>query len=252
MKNKVLCLLLLCPILTACALPAPKTPIPSALASFPTDLPAGTDTPVPATRTPAPTPSVTPTTTPDYSLVGLPAEPAGADVFDFVDRMCAARWSSSDQSQPCLPEPQTQAQAGSVGQPDGGFVMRLAGEDQGFPSNWSLLLTFPPVHYFGTLSGTYPVFTFKDGDRFRAVLACRAHTFCDVEFGLEYYDAAGRTGLRHWQYLFADPPLIVDYPLGGLAGRSVQLTLTVTARGNPTDANAVWIAPHIYRPIPAS
>jgi len=122
------------------------------------------------------------------------------------------------------------------------------GEIQGLPSNLKILLTFPPAdHYPETLFGKYPAFAVKAGDRFRAVLACRPHTFCDVEFGLEYYDNRGRIGLKHWAYLFVDAPIVVDYPLDAIAGKTVQFGLSVSANGNSSEADAVWIAPHIYR-----
>ena len=161
--------------------------------------------------------------------------------FDFVTQMCSAQWFNRGQQLPC---------PGNDAQQSAGYVMSLNGEIQELPSNLSLLLTFPPADHFGTIYSKYPAFTVKEGDRFRAVLACRAHTFCDVKFGLEYYDAQGRTGLKHWSYLFADPPIVVDYSLDGIAGKTVQFSLTAFANGNPTGASAVWIAPHIYRPNP--
>ncbi len=211
---------------------------PSAV-SQPVDSPTETATQIPPTASPTPTLAPSPSPTPDFSQVGLPSESSGQVALDLVSQVCQAGWFSGDQSLPC---PGTDQQQGR------GFVMSLDGSSQGLPSNLGLLLNFPPVTYFGTLYSKYPPFTVMEGDRFRAVLACRAHSFCDVQFGLEYYDAGGKTGLRHWSYLFAEPPIPVDYPLDKLAGKSVQLSLTVTARGNPSDAYAVWIAPHIYRP----
>ncbi len=236
MKKMVLPLLLLGLILSGCGLRNRPRPVETA---SPPDLPSAAPTLIPSTGTASPTFTLSPTPAPDFSRVGLPAESAGEVAMDFVGQLCQAQWFSGSQLLPC---------PGNDGQQDTGFVMSLDGSIQGLPSNLGLLLAFPPANYYGTLYSKYPVITIKDGDRFRAVLACRAHSFCDVQFGLEYYDAQGKTGLRHWNYLFADPPVVVDYPLGGLAGKSVQLSLTVTARGNPSDANAVWIAPHIYRP----
>jgi hypothetical protein len=92
--------------------------------------------------------------------------------------------------------------------------------------------------------------TAVEGDRFRAVLACKEHTFCDVEFVLNFSNEEGSAGLKNWRYLFAEEPLVVDYPLDALAGETVQFHLNVRARGNPVEAYAVWIAPHIYRPAP--
>jgi hypothetical protein len=69
-----------------------------------------------------------------------------------------------------------------------------------------------------------------------------------VEFILYAFDDQGRTRLMHWRYIFADPPIVVDYSLDSVAGKTVQFDLAVQVKGNQADANAVWIAPHIYRP----
>jgi hypothetical protein len=131
-----------------------------------------------------------------------------------------------------------------------GYVMLMDGDVQGLPSNIPLLLMYPPQVDGDTLFGKYPAFAVQKGDRFRAVLACRAHTFCDVEFGLDYYNAKGRTGLADWAYLFTDPPKVIDYSLDSIAGQSVQFRLVVRRHGIGLQAYALWIIPHIYRPTP--
>lgn len=191
------------------------------------------------TGTPAPTATVTPTPTPDLSLIGLPSEQARTTAFDFVSEMCNAQWFTKAGDLPC---PGNEAQA------DAGYIMQLNGAVQNLPSNIDLLLMFPPRTNVETISSKYPPFKVEKGDRFRAVLGCRAHTFCDVEFILDYFDGHGHTGLTHWHYLFTDQPLVIDYSLDGLAGKTVQFDLAVRAGGNRLDASAVWIAPHVYRP----
>jgi hypothetical protein len=182
---------------------------------------------------------VTVTPTPDFSLVGLPGEPAGALAFDFVEQMCQAQWFTQAGDLPC---------PGDKAQTSTGFVIKLGAEIQGLPANIGLLLTFPPASGDKTISGKYPPFLVQEGDRFRAVLACRAYTFCDADFILSVFDDQGQTRLTHWHYLFADPPLVVDYSLDKIAGRTIQFDLAVQSKGNQADANAVWIAPQVYRP----
>ena len=239
MKTRVIAFLLLGSLVSGCIL-RPNRPLSNDL-TVPTSLLAETATPVPPTETPVPTATATVLPTPDFSVVGLPVEDAGNLAFDFVSQMCNAQWFTEGGQLPC---------PGNDTQESAGYVMSLNGEIQGLPSNLNMLLTFPPTDHYQTLFGKYPSFTIKAGDRFRAVLACRAHTFCDVEFGLEYYDEQGKTGLKHWSYLFADPPIVIDYPLDGIAGMTVQLGLSIKANGNPSGADAVWIVPHIYRPTP--
>ncbi len=193
------------------------------------------------TQTPLPTATITPVPTPDLSLIGLPSESAGTNAFDFVETMCQAQWFTELGDLPC---------PGNDSQADTGYVMQLNADVQGLPSNFNILLTFPPQQNVETIFSKYPAFTVKKGDRFQAVLACRAHTFCDVVFELDFFDQYSSNGLAHWHYLFADAPLVIDYPLDGLAGKTVQFGLAVRAGGDRSNASAVWIVPHIYRPTP--
>lgn len=194
---------------------------------------------LPPTEPPTATATITPTPVPDFSRIGLPTEAAGTQVFDFVSQACSAQWFTDLGDLPC---------PGNTSQSETGYVMKLAGDMQDLPKDLNLLLSFPPTTQVETISSKYPAFTVEKGDRFRAVLTCLSHTFCDVQFILDYFDKQGHTGLKHWRYLFADTPIVVDYPLDGIAGKTVQFDLAVQAMGNRIDANAVWIAPHIYRP----
>ncbi len=202
--------------------------------------PSPTQHPTPKpTQTPAPTATLTPTPAPDLSAIGLPAENTGDAALDFAARMCDARWFTENGTLPC---------PGQESQADDGFVMGLNSDVQGLPAGIRILLTFPPQTGVETISSKYPEFEVRGGDRFRAVLTCRAHAFCDVDFLFNYFNDQGMTGLAHWRYLFTDAPIVVDYPLDGLAGEVVQFDLAVHVDGNRSAAYAIWIAPHIYRP----
>jgi hypothetical protein len=113
----------------------------------------------------------------------------------------------------------------------------------------NILLAYTPQEKYETISGKYPAFTVQKGDRFRAVLDCKEHTFCDVDFVLNFSTEKGSAGLANWRHIFTDEPVVVDYSLDAIAGQTVQFTLAVQTRGNPVEAYAVWIAPHIYRPV---
>jgi hypothetical protein len=210
----------------------------AAVIATPTISPTATPLVIPPTRTPSPTATISPTPTPDFSVIGLPAEKPGTTALDFVSEICQAQWFTNVGDLPC-PGDETQA--------DSGYVEQLNGKVQDLPSNIKMLLTFPPRKRVEAISSKYPEFEVKQGDRFRAVLACQAHTFCDVDFMLSYFDESGKSGLTHWRYLFTDTPIVVDYPLDGIAGKTVQFDLSVSAKGTGATAYAVWIAPHIYR-----
>ncbi len=237
MKKKILYLLLFGLFLVGCA---PVAVQASTEATSQTTAAAKTaieQTPT-STSVPTETATVTSTPTPDFSLVGLPTEEEGTLVFDFVEQMCNAEWHTRGQDLPC---------PGNDSQSSAGYVMQLDGESQGLPSNINILLAYTPQKNYETISSKYPVFTVQKGDRFRTVLACKEHTFCDVEFVLNFSNEKGSAGLTNWRYIFTDEPIVVDYPLDALAGQTAQFTLAVRARGNPVEAYAVWIAPHIYR-----
>ncbi len=203
----------------------------------PTELP----TAIPTT-TPAPTATASPTPTPNPSAVGLPAEASGTDPLDFVASMCKADWFTEGGSLPC---------PGDQNNSNGGFALRLPGDQQDLPPDYPILLTYPPQANSDTIFSKYPAFAVQKGDRFRAVLECRLHSFCDVDFALGYYDGNGaRSGVAHWPYRFTDNPIVVDYSLDGLAGLTVQFSLSLRAAGPSLDAYGVWILPHIYRPAP--
>src|SRR5512140_2357134 len=200
-----------------------ETPAPSTMT--PTDSP---------TNTPVPTATVTPVLTPDPQAVGLPGEAAGTNAFDFVTSMCKAEWFTRGTSLPCPGDPAS---------PDGGFVVQLPGEQQGLMPEFPVLLMYPPQDKYETIFSRYPAFTVQKGDRFRAVLACRQHTFCDLEFSLDAYSPSGSARVSRWVYRFTDQPVVVDYPLDGLAGEKVQFGLSVRGVGSRLDAYGVWLFP---------
>jgi hypothetical protein len=266
MQKKIVFILLAGLLLSGCGLrPTQEPPTPTPTMTL-------TATQPPPTKTPLPTPTatITPTPTPDFSVIGLPSEPTSAVVFDFVDQMCQAQWFTETGNLPCpgsepatetgfvgdqMCEDQQSTQAGDVSclgskaLANTAFVTRLDGQIQGLPSNIKLLLTFPPQGGDETISSKYPPFTVQAGDRFRAVLACRTYTFCDVEFTLNAFDEQGRkTRLMQWHHYFANSPIVVDYALDRMAGKTVQFDLAVQVKVNQDQAHAVWIAPHIFRP----
>jgi hypothetical protein len=187
------------------------------------------------TQTPVPTSTITPSPTPDLGAVGLPTEGPGTTALDFVMTMCSAQWFNRTQQLPC---------PGDENNPNAGYVASIGG------NALETLLTYPPQDSFETIFSKYPPFIVEKGDRFRTVLECKAHTFCDVVFSLEYYVDQAKTGVTNWPYIFSASPIVIDYPLDGIAGKKVQFGLSVRGNGNRLEAYAAWVYPHIYRPTP--
>ena len=210
--------------------------------TLPTEVPPTQVPTVPPTSTPIPTATATLAPTLDPAAAGLPAEASGTNVLDFVASMCKADWFTESGALPC---------PGSESNSNAGFVLQLPGNQQNLPASYPVLLMYPPQIANDTIFSKYPAFAVQKGDRFRAVLACRQHSFCDVDFGLGYFVASGgQSGIAHWPYRFTEDPIVIDYPLDGLAGLKVQFSLSLRAAGPSIDAYGVWILPHIYRPAP--
>jgi len=237
--KKLVPLLLLGSLLIGCGAPSSVATAPA----VPTILTTDTSTPKPPTQTPLPTATATATIppTPDPGTIGLPGEPAGTVAFDFVEQMCAAEWYTEGQSLPC---------PGDTNQ-DTGYVMRFEDEVENVPPGFPMMLTYPPLVHYSKIFSKYPEFTVREGDRFRAVVACRKYALCDVDFYLNFFNEGGERYLNRWRYLFTYEPVVIDYPLDSLAGETVRFDLAVVSKVNHPDRGyAVWIAPHIYRPNP--
>ncbi len=245
-QTRIALLLIAALVLSGCRMNAVNRLVNGGGSSLPTGTQPPVPTPIPTnipTSTPVPTATATLTPTPNPSAVGLPTETSGTDALDFVAAMCKADWFTEGGSLPC---------PGNENNSNGGFVLSLPGGQQDLPSGYPVLLMYPPQQTYDTIFSKYPAFKVQKGDRFRAVLECRLHSFCDVEFGLNYYNPGSNatTGIAHWPYRFTDNPITVDYSLDGLAGLTVQLGLSLRASGPAIDAYGVWVLPHIYRPAP--
>ncbi len=101
----------------------------------------------------------------------------------------------------------------------------------------------------GRISGTYPAFTVKSGDRFRTVVSCSNDSpNCDVQFKLEYQIGEGEIlTLGRWDETYDGKYTAVDVDLSPLAGKDVKLILTVRAKDTFDQDSAIWLHPSIWR-----
>lgn len=234
MKFKLAFVLLL--LLTACGAQSPALVPPSATTTTPEILPIiETFTPI-ATFTPLPQP----TRTPLFQL----NDNGKTVVYDFTAHVCEATWSNSiKRGLPC---------PGDINNPVSGYVGLLSGSDQSFPADFPMLLTFPAYERSGGLFGRFPKFQVGPDDEFRASLACRANSNCEVEFALGYYDANGKyqeTFPVQYYRQGVEPPINYIQSLASLGDQTVEFVLVVRAKyqSDPTAAWALWISPRILR-----
>jgi hypothetical protein len=75
---------------------------------------------------------------------------------------------------------------------------------------------------------------------------------CDVEYSLEYYDAAGNyfdSSITGWVWYETNDGEIHEIvaDLSSLAGETVKLVLVVRDNGDATDDTALWLHPQLWR-----
>ncbi|HLO27650.1 MAG TPA: hypothetical protein VK249_00855 [Anaerolineales bacterium] len=203
-----------------------------------------TQAPPSPTLAPLPTDTVVPTLTSIPEPTPAPSDSLGTIGLDFVALLCNADWMNG--AVHLLPCPNPNADL------SGGDARVLDALSEGLPANTPILQMIPNAN---ALFLRYPSFTVKAGDRFRTTLLCHTAAPCDVEFALGYYDANHkyRDSFMVWDYKAGDPPIDVDLDLSPLAGQSLDFVLTLRLSHSiqsPDEDNGLWIAPHIYRPLP--
>lgn len=219
-------------LLTACGTVQPAAPPPPVATTAAPPPPQRVFTAIP-TFTEAPQP----TTTPLFQF----NDNGRTVVYDFTAHLCEADWMNGvKRGLPC---------PGDINNPGEGYVGLLSGNDQGLDVNFPLILMNPIK---GALFGRYPKFQVGANDEFRASLACRANSNCDVEFTLAYYDANGKYQENFPKLTYrqvSDPPINFVWSLNGLAGQTVEFVLVVRPnfQSDPAAAWALWVSPRILR-----
>ncbi len=162
-------------------------------------------------------------------------------VYDFAAHYCDAGWENNNTGLPC---------PGSQGD-NHGYVIKLDHPimENGTTEDEAGLLTVPRDVNNGLISGAYPAFKVRDGDRFQALVNCQYKSYsCNVVFRLDYQVGNGniRT-LGRWYEAYEGEYSTVDIDLSSLAGQNVKFILVVLANGSPHQDNALWFAPRITR-----
>jgi hypothetical protein len=167
--------------------------------------------------------------------------PTPQTAYNFVDKYCDAEWVSGAGVLDC-PGSDTDNE---------GFVIKLGSPklENGTTENEAALETHPQWVDNGVISGTYPAFNVKAGDRFKAVIGCLYNaTACNVRFQLNYrVDGGPLQNLGQWDQTYDGSIRKLDVDLSSLAGKSVEFTLAVLANGSSGQDWAFWLQPRISR-----
>jgi hypothetical protein len=172
----------------------------------------------------------------DVKVVGGPSYIA----YNFADNYCNADWQNNNHSLPC---------PGADGALEG-YVVKLNAPvmENGAKEDEPGLLTGPKDSNNGIITGQYPSFTVQAGDRFRTLINCQHNSKnCDVIFRLDYRSNGQVKTLASWHEIYEGKFYPVDLDLSSLAGQTVKFILVVTANGQQSNDNAIWLNPHILR-----
>jgi hypothetical protein len=161
---------------------------------------------------------------------------------DFLGEYCMADWRTSIGRISC-PSPYQDFSDGSIQRYEGAT---LTG---GYEENETLLVTIPSSGSSGIISGRYPPFKVEDGDQWTAIIGCLDNSpKCNVTFQLNYSVSGGSVQtLASWKEKDNGSFQREKVDLSSLAGKSVQIILTVLNNGSSTDDRAFWLVPHIVR-----
>ena len=212
-------------------------------------------TQTPSLATPKPEqeakPAISYTATPTQiseSILKLPQPLPSQVVYDFIDHMCDAQWSNNGVALAC-PSENTDGNMGAVLRQPIVLIENSVLVEQ------PALLTLPAQKGsgYGGIFGIFPAIEVKNGDRFRAVLACSNQMqHCDLTFSLEYFQTENIVKSvpgAIWVKTFspAGDTIVADVDLSSLAGRKIRFILTVRDNGDPNEDWGVWLQPHIWR-----
>jgi len=160
--------------------------------------------------------------------------------YDFSGKYCDAAWKNKKDNLAC---------PGGEGDANG-FVLKLDDptlEDNADTSTWGLLMV-PQDKDNGIIKGTYPAFTVKDGDHFRATIGCQHKSKkCDVIFRLDYEVNGEIKTLGSWHEVYEGKVYPIDLDLSVFAGKSVKFILFVSTNGTSDQDHAIWLNPRITR-----
>jgi hypothetical protein len=161
---------------------------------------------------------------------------------DFVEQMCAAKWSSTlSNNLPC---------PGNSSSKEGSIIrLNEPWLETGKLENEPALWTRPARLNDGYIAGLYPAYKVQMGDRFTADIGCLFDSpGCDVTFYLSYViSGQNPQDIAWWREVQDGTITRVNLDLSFLAGQSVQFILRVVNNGVAANANAFWLVPSIRR-----
>ena len=161
--------------------------------------------------------------------------------FDFTQNICSAKWSYNGGPIPCPLNP-NQIMYGYVQTLDNPTL------ETGVGAGATSLLTVPQNKYNGTIRGVYQV-SILPGDHFQTTIGCQYQAYsCFVTFELDYINGGSMVTLWKAREKYDGLVYPVDVDLTSISHAKIGgLVLSVSAVGNASGDQAIWVAPRIVR-----
>jgi hypothetical protein len=195
----------------------------------------------------APTSTATLTAAPTQTSTATPQPPfINTDetlVYDLIADACSAIWTVNGAVQPC---------PGSAEALQASITVPIL-EDGSEPGYRAIRIN--PGAANDVVIATYPEYLVEPGDQFRALASCGENALtCSALFRLNAQDDTGAVTDLWAVGEFQDGSYTeISVDLGGLTGKRVRFTLSVTMLNGDPDNAAFWVAPAIYRiPVPTA
>ena len=177
--------------------------------------------------------------------VKIESTPGKNIAYSFAAEACSATWTSNGSSDP-LKCP------GKTSDISKGYVIPKANpiREDGGKENEPGLITRPDNTSGGFITGQFPEFAIKNGDKFKATIQCEGGmNNCDI-----YFVLGARAGsepmieLGSWHEVFDNNWNQISVDLSAFAGKNVTFYLTVHNGATSADNSGLWLQPIIYRP----
>jgi hypothetical protein len=164
-------------------------------------------------------------------------------VWDLEEDFCLANWSTGALNGLACPDLSENTEIGFINRHPSPVL------ENGRHENEAALVTYPNAGQGGFIQGQFPAYKVKEGDHFRALIGClEASKGCKVSFQLSYRNQNGRVKtLGAWGEKYDEKIQKIDVDLSELAGKEIELILTVFSKDDNTNDRAFWLRPSLWR-----
>jgi len=161
------------------------------------------------------------------------------DQLNLAENVCAAEWSSAAGILAC---PGKDGDSNGFVYVDNNPMLENGAQDDE-PALW----TAPQNTNNGTIKAIFAAQKIPSGMVFKSIIGCApTATDCNVVMTLNYRESGGAIiNLATWAEIYDGLFNRVSYDLGALAGKNVQIILTVDANGSASGDKVHWLMPSI-------